>query len=297
MKLHFLRYFSVLSEELHFGRAADRLAITQPPLSAAIKALEEELGVVLLLRNSKMVKLTPEGVAFALEARQILERVERAKSVVAGIKGGVIGRLDIGLSPSLIYRNVIQIIDGFKAEVRGIEIVLHEMPYGEQVQRLMRGQIQVGFTNGAYAPSPLKSLRLKDDQFVLCLPERHPKAMQQTIDLREMGDEEFIIFSREIGPSNHDNLISIFSQVGVHPRTVHQVRGWFTTMALVSQGCGVALVPSTLVGAKIEGVRFVPIGRPKAIAPAMMVWNATPPVPATESFVDIASRTIQHKGW
>src|ERR1700733_15272585 len=104
MKLNYFKYFIALAEELHFGRAASRLAITQPPLSAAIKALEEELDVQLLRRNSKIVELTPAGAAFLVEARQILERVTRASSAVKAIGSGMSGRLDLGMSPALIYR-------------------------------------------------------------------------------------------------------------------------------------------------------------------------------------------------
>lgn len=104
MKLQALRYFAVLAEELHFGRAADRLAITQPPLSSAIKALEAELDVQLFERNSKQVRLTSAGAAFLVEVRAILERVERARETARAVATGRRGRLDIGMTSSLLYR-------------------------------------------------------------------------------------------------------------------------------------------------------------------------------------------------
>lgn len=292
MKLQFLRYFVVLSEELHFGRAAGKLAITQSPLSAAIKSLEEELGVRLLLRNSKMVQLTPAGAAYLVEARQILERVASANSLVKAVDKGKIGRLNIGLGASLIYREVLPIIDQFKREIPGIDIVLHELPVAEQIDRLVRGQLHAGFTNGSTVPPPLKSMGLKDDVFALHLPEKHPMADRAVVDLRELADEQFIMFPREIGPANHDNMIAIFSRAGVHPRIVHEARNWLTVMAMVSQGCGLAVLPSSLAKARMGGVRVVPFAGPPTIAPAMLAWNPTSVAPALSTFVENAARTI-----
>lgn len=293
MKLHFLRYFSVLAEELHFRRAANRLGITQPPLSAAIKSLEEELGVKLLRRNSKVVQLTPAGDAFLVEARQILERVARASRVVKAIGKGISGTLDIGMSPAMIYREVPQIVQQFNTEMPGIEVVLHEMPMAEQLEKLLHGQLHAGFLNGSTVPQQLKSLALKDDSFVVCVPQGHPKAKSKQIDLREMADEQFIVFSRAVAPMNHDNIIANFNRAGIHPRTVHQARGWFTIMAMVSQGCGVALVPGSMARARIGGIRLVPMSGRSISAPARLVWNPSLVAPALEKFLESAARTIK----
>lgn len=292
MKLHFLKYFSVLAEELHFGRAAIRLSITQPPLSAAIKSLEEELGVQLLLRNSKVVQLTPAGAAFLAEARQILERVTRAASVVKSIDSGMSGRLDIGMSPALIYREVPRIVAQFNREMPGVETVLHETPLSEQIDKLMHGQIHAGFLNGSTIPPQLKSVPLKPDEFVLCVPEGHALAAKQVVDLREIADERFIMFSREIGPANHDNMIANFSRAGIHPRTVHQARAWQTMMGMVEQGCGVAMVPRSMARARMGGVCLIPLAGPTVAAPAMLAWNPALVAPALEKFIESAVRTI-----
>jgi len=292
MKLQFLRYFVVLCEELHFGRAASKLAITQSPLSAAIKSLEEELGVKLLLRNSKMVQLTPAGAAYLVQARQILERVSSATSLVKAVDKGMIGRLDIGLGGSLIYREVLPIIDQFNREIPGIDIRLHELPVADQFERLLRGQLHAGFTNGLMVPPPLKSIALRDDVFVLYMPEGHPMADRAVVDLRELADERFILFPREIGPANHDNVLAIFSRAGVHPRIVHEARTWLTVMAMVSQGRGLAVLPSSMGKARMGGVRLVPFAGPPTVAPAMLAWNPTLVAPALATFVESAARAI-----
>jgi DNA-binding transcriptional LysR family regulator len=292
MKLHYLRYFSVLAEELHFGRAAVRLAITQPPLSAAIKSLEEELGVRLLLRNSKMVRLTPAGAAFLVEARQILERVTRAAGVIKSIDSGMSGRLDIGMSPALIYREVPRIVAHFNREMPGIEIVLHETPVAEQIEKLMHGQINAGFLNGSAIPPLLKSIPLKPDVFVLCVPEGHALAHKQVVDLKEIAEEPFIMFSREVGPANHDNMIANFSRAGIYLRTVHQARAWLTMMAMVAEGCGVAMVPGSMSRVRMGGVCLIPLAGPAIVAPALLAWNPTLVAPALERFIESAARTI-----
>lgn len=296
MNFQFLRYFCVLAQELHFGRAAEILSITQPPLSSAIKSLEQELGAELFLRdNKRKVELTAEGVVFLKEATQILEQVERSARVVRAVRQGLAGRLDIGLSPSLIYRGVMRIIQEFKQEYAELEIILHEMPMGEQVERLIRGQLDIGFANGAATPEQLNSLRLPDDRFAICLPENHPLAGRSEIDLCDLAHENFITFKRKIGPDNYDNVSSIFFRAGVRINAVHQVRSWFGALALVSKGEGLAVVPASLAQAGFRGVVFAAIKGEPALAPAMMIWNPDSKAAALGNFVARARRMIETK--
>jgi DNA-binding transcriptional LysR family regulator len=292
LKIHFLRYFCVLAEELHFRRAADRLAISQPPLSTAIRQMEEDLGVQLFLRNSKMVKLTPAGAAFLVEAKEILERVDRIGSVVRAVDGGVHGRLDIGVAGSMLYREFPVILERFKREVPAVDVVLHELYTTEQIEKLTRRQLHAAFIQASVLPPPLASLPLRNDVFVACLPERHRLAGNARVDLRELGDEEFVMFSRESAPISHDHVIGIFSQAGIHPRTVHHARIWMTVIAMVANGCGIALVPQSLARTRIGGVRFIPLAGAPAIAPASLAWNPALVPPALEKFLATAKATL-----
>jgi len=293
MKFSVLRYFTVLAEELHFGRAAAKLAITQPPLSTAIKSLEEELGVALFQRNKTMVQLTPAGAAFLVEARKLLEGAARAKSIAKSVDQGMIGRLDVGFGGTLIFRDMLQIVEQFNRQTPGIEIVLHEMPSGEQFERLARGQLDAGFAHGSAAPPKLKSIALKEDLLVLCLPAGHPKAGEPVVKLQELADEAFLMFERDINPINHDNVISMFSRAGIYPKIVHYTRNWMTTVSMVSEGAGMAIVPSSLARMKMAGVRLIPLAGPATAALGMLVWNPTLMTPALEKFLGSASRTIQ----
>lgn len=288
LKTHLLQYFVVLAEELHFGRAAERLSITQPPLSSALKALEEELATRLVERDSKHVRLTPAGTAFYGEARQILERLVRAAETTRAVAGGMRGRLDIGITGSMIYRGAPRIVHAYSARMPDIEITLRELSSAEQIDLLLNGQLHVGFVNTPTVPPGLAIHPLRRDFMVCCLPANHALAGKKSVDLASLADEPFIMQSRETAPANYDNVIAIFSRAGIHPRTRHATRQWLTTVALVSEGFGVALVPSSIAKAGIAGVRFVPLKGEAGVSVGGIVWNASTRLAALDAFIDTA---------
>lgn len=292
MKLHFLRYFVVLAEELHFGRAASKLAITQPPLSSAIKSLEEALEVQLLIRDSKHVELTQAGEAFLEEARQILEQVARASNVAKSVARGMRGRLEIGMTGSQIYREVPGIVRQFLAQAPQVDVVLKEMSSADQINELLRGQLHAGFVNASTVAPQLASLPMHEDEFVVCLPQGHPQAQCAAVELRQLGQERFVMFSRDVAPANYDNVIAIFSRAGIHPRIAHAARQWLTIIAMVANGLGVSVVPSTLARSRVHGVRFVRIKGEQVLAPAMLVWNPAYCPPTLKSFIGCARKVL-----
>ncbi|PMS30143.1 LysR family transcriptional regulator [Trinickia symbiotica] len=295
MKIHVLEYFAVLAEELHFGRAASRLSITQPPLSTAIKSLEEELGVMLFRRNKQQVLLTPAGAAFLVEAREILESVARAKNVARSVDKGTRGRLDIGFAGSLVCRGILEIIEKFRQETPEVELVLHEMNSSEQFNRLIRGRLEAGFTYGVAPPPKLKSIPLKDDTYALCLPEHHPKANESVIGLHDLAEESFLMLERDVNPENHDNIISMFSRTGIYPRFLQYTRNWMTSLLMVSKGYGMAIVAASLACTRIDGVRMVPLADPSLPVPAMLTWNPRFDTPSLDRFLASAAQTIQRQ--
>lgn len=292
MKVHLLRYFIVLAEELHFGRAAERLSITQPPLSSALKALEEEVGVLLVERNSKHVALTAAGAAFLNEARLVLERMAIAGETARAVAGGMRGRLDVGITGSMIYRGVPRIVNTFNQRLPDIELNLREMSSSEQIDALQHGHIHAGFINTNAVPEPLASLPLADDTLVCCLPEGHRLAGGRDVDLAQLAQENFVMFSRDVAPANHDNVIAVFSRAGIHPRTRHAARQWLTVVALVAAGVGVALVPASIANAGIRGARLLPIRgmAPKSVG--VLAWKAGSDRAVLESFVAIAQEML-----
>ena len=289
MKLHLLRYFAMLAEELHFGRAAERLAITQPPLSSGIKALEDELGVRLFERTSKHVALTAAGQAYLTEVRVVLDRLGRAGETARAVASGQQGRLDIGFAGSMVYREMPRIVRAFSARAPGIEVNLCEMSSSQQIDALLRGQLHAGFVNTGTVPPRLACRPLASDHFVCCLPEGHPLARESAVPLPALAQEDFVMFARDVAPANYDNVIALFDRAGIHPRTRHSVRQWVTVAALVALGMGVALVPASLAQAGVQGVRFVPIADLRHLTVGVLAWHEEAADPALRMFLDCAA--------
>lgn len=292
MNFQFLRYFSILAEELHFGRAAERLAITQPPLSSAIKALEEELGVRLFERDSKQVRLTPAGAAFLTDVRTILERVARSGDTARAVASGQLGRLDLGVTASMFYRELPQILGAFGTRMPGIEVNLRETGSAAQFDALLRGELHAGFINAAAVPPPLRSLPLRSDRLVACLPEGHALARRPSLRIAELAQERFVMFDRDASPANYDNVIAALSRSGVHPRTYHAARQWLTIMAMIANGVDIGLVPESLARCGIRGLRFVALEDAVVPSPALMAWNPAHCSTGLECFIECAEGVL-----
>ena len=288
MKLHLLRYFAVLAEELHFGRAAERLSITQPPLSSGIKALEEALGVQLFERTSKHVALTPAGQAYLAEAREVPDRVARAGAAARAVAAGQRGRLDIGFTGSMVYRDMPRIVRAFGQRAPGIEVRLCEMSSSEQIEALLHRQLHAGFVNVSAVPPRLASLPLAADHFVCCLPDDHALAQESAVALPALAQESFVMFARDVAPANHDNVIALFHRAGIHPHTRHAARQWLTVVSLVALRLGVALVPASLAQAGVQGVRFVPIAGLHHPTVGVLAWHQDGHAPALQVFLEVA---------
>lgn len=276
IKLHHLRYFSVLASELHFGRAARKLSITQPPLSTAIMDLEHALGVKLFERNSRQVSLTNAGMAFRADISHILQVIDRAAETARSIEAGQEGRLDIGLTATSLYRELPDIIRLYADKTPGVEVFLHEVASATQMNEILQGRLQGGFVNASSVDTPLRSIELKAAPFVLCLPKDHPLAHSKTIPLAHVAGERFVMFAREVAPDNHDNVLAILRRAGISPQITHAARQWLTVSAMVAHGLGIALVPKSIRQTGLDGVSFVDIEDDDGITPAraLFVWNS-----------------------
>lgn len=285
MKTHLLRYFVVLAEELHFGRAASRLSITQPPLSVALKSLEQDLGVVLMVRDAKAVTLTAAGQAFLQEARKVLAQMQHAGDVARGMAQGRQGRLDLGMTGSMVYRQVPQWVNGFRQQRPLVEVCLSEMSSQEQLDALRSGRIDAGFVNTTHVGDAFETLAIGSEPLVCCLPQAHALAGLARIELQSLADESFVMFAREVAPANYDNVIACMQDAGIHPRTQHAARQWLTVIALVAAEQGVALVPACMAQTGLRGVSFVPLSRGRASIPACLVWRKAHTNQALQAFV------------
>ena len=176
MELRHLRYFVVVAEELHFRRAAERLHMSQPPLSQQIRQLEEEIGATLLLRNQRQVELTAAGQAFFIRAREILDAVEDAARQARRVQRGEVGRLAVGFVGSAMYSFVPELLRTFRDHAPDITLRLHELGTSEQLRQLEDGRLDVGFIRVPRARPELKIETVVEEPVVAALPDAHPLA-------------------------------------------------------------------------------------------------------------------------
>ncbi|WP_198969840.1 LysR family transcriptional regulator [Xylophilus sp. ASV27] len=276
MELRHLRYFSVLAEELHFGRAAARLAISQPPLSVAIRQLEDSVGARLFERNSKEVRLTPAGQALQASARRLLAQAEEAALEARDVAAGSAGRLRIGFVGAMLYRGLPQALRAFQAGHPAVRITLAELNSGEQIAELLHDRLDLGFVHTSRMPAQLRQQLLLVEPFVCCLPAQHRLARKRVLALDDLREEPFVLFARSVSPDYHERILSICAQGGFRPEVRHEVRHWLAVVSLVSQGLGVALVPHAMRRSALRGAVFRPLEHGVAQSEAYGVWRAGP---------------------
>jgi DNA-binding transcriptional LysR family regulator len=285
MELRHLRYFIVLAEELHFGRAARRLAMSQPPLSVAIRQLEESIGARLFERNSKEVRLTPAGDAFQVSARQLLRQAEEAALQARDVSRGAAGRLRIGFVGAMLYRGLPQALGKFQARHPAVRITLAELNSGEQIAELLHDRMDVGFVHTSRMPAELSHALLVSEPFVVCLPVGHRLARRRTVALAGLREEPFVLFSRSASPDYHERILAICAGAGFRPEVRHEVRHWLSVVSLVSQGMGVALVPSAMRHAALRGAVFRALEDEVERSDAYCVWRNGPENTVVQGFL------------
>ena len=285
MELRHLRYFVVLAEELHFGRAARRLAISQPPLSVAIRQLEGSVGAQLFERNSKEVRLTPAGSALQASARHLLRAAEEAALEARDVSQGSAGRLRIGFVGAMLYRGLPQALRKFQAKHPAVRVTLAELNSGEQIAELLHDRLDFGFVHTSRMPAELRHVLLLSEPFVACLPVGHRLARRRTVAMASLRDEPFVLFSRNVSPDYHERILAICADAGFRPEVRHEVRHWLSVVSLVSQGMGVALVPSAMRHAALRGAVFRPLEEAAARSEAFCVWRDGPENAVVQGFL------------
>lgn len=245
MELRHFLYFIAVAEELHFGRAAARLQMTQPPLSKQIQQFEEEIGVPLFKRNKRHVELTTAGQLFLPEARQIIAQVNQAVDTAQRADRGEFGRLVIGFVGSATYDILPQIIREYRRKFPHVSIRLHELSTPDQVNALIGARIDVGLLHPPVSSSFIDSIPIKRGFAALSLPKNHPLAKKEHIYIDDLQDIPFILVSRDIWPGLYDEFLSLFQSVGFTPRIVQEATEYQMVVGLVSAGIGIGVVPAT----------------------------------------------------
>ena len=261
IELRHLRYFMALAEELHFGRAAKRCNISQPPFSVAIRQLEDGLGFSLVERSTHEVRLTAAGAVYYREASKTVTQFERAQHTAGRASQGLTGTLEVGFFASMLHRGLDRAVRAFNNEHPEVSLRLSELSTSDQIPALLRHRIQYGFVHSATLPEAVMSEELLREPFVLCLPAQHSAANRELVALSEFRDEPFILFARSFSPTYYDQVVSICVSAGFHPNIHHEARHWLTVLACVSKGMGITLVPRSLIRTRHPEVAFVPLSR------------------------------------
>ncbi len=258
-----LRCFVAVAEELHFGRAALRLNMTQPPLSRQIQILERVLDVVLLERSNRTVKLTPAGQSFLSEARRMLKLAESAALLAKRVANGKAGSINIGFTATSAYSYVPELVAACRRELPDVEIALKEMVSGDQLKRLGSGEIDIGLLRPPIPRTGLSAFRVTSEPLIAAVPAGHALARAEAIAIEDLAAEPFIMYAPYEARYFHDLLVELFSRAGLVPNYVQHLAQIHSILAMVHSGVGVALVPQAATNLHFSGVALRPVDLPR----------------------------------
>ena len=269
-----LRVFVAVAEELHFGRAAERLHMTQPPLTRHIQALETAVGAALLNRTSRRVVLTPAGISFLAEARLILAQVRRAGENARRISAGEAGTMSVGYLEPIAIDLLPRVLKEFRDSLPGVELELHELHTHEQIAALHQRTIDCAVVRApANADPDLEFAALFTDPLVAALPLDH-RLQGDEIDLAELAEEDFVVYSRDIGQGLIPATLTGCATAGFSPRVRHEARSTPMLLTLVAAREGVALVSGPIGMTPRPGVRFARLRGDPARSEILLAWRS-----------------------
>ncbi len=260
MNLRQLRYFVAVAEEQHFGRAAVRLHMAQPPLSQQIRALEADLGVQLLRRTTRRVELTEAGAAYLERARAILADVDDAGHLARLVAGGSVGRLSIGCVGSATYSLLPALARGLSEELPGVDFAFRgEMLVPDEVSGLRSGEIDIALLRPPVADASIAVHHLRHERLMVALPSEHPLASRRRVAVRELRDQPLVMHSARRDSVMSDVVLRLCRAAGFEPRTRHEVDETSTLVTLVAGGLGAAIVPEPVTALRLGGVVYLPL--------------------------------------
>jgi len=276
-----LRYFVAVAEELHFGRAARRLNLSQPPLSMQIRTLEREVGAQLLVRSQRHVALTDAGRVLLDEARRLIAHAEAAIVHTRRAASGEVGRLAIGFVSTVDYSILPALVRRFRREHPGIDLRLLELTGDRQQALLLSGELDLGMS---VLPPPAPALSRRPvyrESLIAAVPSTHRLAGNpRPVDLARLADEGFVLFPRPLAPGLHDLVIAACQRAGFAPRLAQEAIQMQTILGLVAAGLGVALVPACMSRLQRDDVRYLALRSPSSIVETAAIWHTDNRSPA-----------------
>jgi DNA-binding transcriptional LysR family regulator len=292
VELRQLKYFMAIAEEGNFSRAAERLHVSQPPLSTQIKSLEDELGVQLLKRTNRGVSLTAAGSVFYEETRVALARLEHARGEALRADRGDIGMLSVGFVSIADYGILPPALKHFRGSFPLVEVQLHELTTDAQLRELRAARLDLGIALAPVDDPDLEFQRLLVEELVLAAPAGHPAVRRNgAVDLRSLAKESFIIPPRDVAPGLYDLIISHCHAFGFAPRITQHARQMQTVVGLVSSGMGFALVPSSVRNLKRTGVQYRPLRGRAAVVEIGILRRRDMQSAVADRFADVLRKT------
>jgi DNA-binding transcriptional LysR family regulator len=286
------RYFLAVAETLHFGRAAEQLTMSQPPLSQAILQLERQLDVTLFDRSGRQVTLTETGRAFAAECRTLLAAAQHAQEVATQAAAGLVGTLRIGVVTSALSEPLLSTLAAFRHARPRIDLQITEVDTPAGQQALLQHEIDIAVIRPS---TPVRGLRIqpwRHDEFVIALPPSHPLAADapNPVHLARFAGEPWVWLRREASPDYHDQLMATCRRAGFSPGIRHLANSIFTQLAMATSGLGVTLVPNVSVRQIQPAVPYRPLADHADIVELSLVSRGGAQEPLAERFLSIATR-------
>jgi DNA-binding transcriptional LysR family regulator len=291
IELRHLRYFVAVAEELHFGRAAERLHLAQPPLSQQIRKLEELLGYPLFIRTSRSVKLTEAGEAFLQRARRTLRNVQRDLEETRSIGRGDVGSLHIGFIGSAVLFTLPSIFRSYRQAYPSVRLHLHESFTSMVMEGLENGSLDAGILRDSDPAQGIHVTAIFSEQFVAVLPAGHPCAKQKSISPASLRGDPFIYYPRSAGARAYEKPLTLCEEHGFRPQVVQEASNWLTILRLIGAGLGVTIAPACVHRIASAEVVCLPLRGAKAMSNIELAWPAGESRPIVERFRQIAMST------
>jgi DNA-binding transcriptional LysR family regulator len=288
MELRQLRYFLAVAEEMNITRAADRLHMTQPPLSRQIQQIEESIGLPLFERGARPLRLTEAGRIFYTQAKRLIDQADELAPLTRRL-AQLAQRIVIGFVPSTLYGALPAVIRAFREAAPHIELSLIEMFTLEQLGALKGGRIDVGFGRLRFDDAQLAREVLLEERMIAALPEGHPLARDtEPLTLAAIARETLIVYPSAPRPSYADQQLSALRDHALEPKAVHEVRELQTALGLVAAQVGVSLVPESVESLRVRGVVYGIIPAGNASSPIIMSRRLQDESPATTLLCSLA---------
>lgn len=296
MEIRHLRYFATLAEELNFSRAAERLHISQPPLTRQIQQLEQALGARLFTRSTRGVELTLAGRTLLQDARNILGMMETARDRASKAGRGQIGRLDVGVFGSAILNHIPRVLLAFRDRYPQVSIALHQQNKAEQIQALRERRLTIGFNRRLPVEADLVAETILVEPLVVALLETHRLASRASLRIADLEGEPMILYPSNTRPGFGDDVMGLFRREGIQPNVVQEVTDVVIAIGLVASGFGVCITPQAASSLQLPGLTYLPIeADPQPTIDLTCLYRRDDDSPILHAFLDIVREADQSR--